>query len=54
MGTIAICFLVFLIGFAIGKAITAHAANKMLKEINDEVQLLTALMEQKLADKDRA
>ena len=42
---------IFILGFIVGKGITAYAANKMLKEINAEVERVTAIWEQKMAEK---
>lgn len=52
METTAIYAGIFILGFIVGKAITAYAANKMLKEINAEVERVTAILEQKMAEKD--
>ena len=52
METTAIYAGIFILGFIVGKGITAYAANKMLKEINAEVERVTAILEQKMAEKD--
>ena len=47
METTAIYAGIFILGFIVGKGITAYAANKMLKEINSEVERVTAILERK-------
>lgn len=44
METTAIYAGIFILGFIVGKGITAYAANKMLKEINSEVERVTAIL----------
>lgn len=53
METTAIYAGIFILGFIVGKAITAYAANKMLKEINDEVERVTAILVQKVSEKEK-
>ena len=53
METTAIYTGIFILGFIVGKAITAYAANKMLKEINSEVERVTAILVQKASEKEK-